>query len=234
MEINAQDIDLLREFRKLTPYYSSVTERTRSTNFAQTSHTAVWTVCSLEARTRLNELGLPYGHKSTAISPPCVEFSRRDYLRGLIDADGSVGYTSRGLPFVSLTTASTAAGAYLCDYAKEVTGVQRAVTRNTRDGIYNILYTMEAGQRLAADLYYPGSLSLARKQVAADSLAVWGRPPGMRVAHTRRRWNETEDRILLKINSPTAAAERLGRTVQSCSLRLWRLRSGQAPTPSDQ
>ncbi|WP_324614335.1 hypothetical protein [Streptomyces kebangsaanensis] len=112
VELSARDIDLLRAFQELTPYSSSITERTRSTNFAETSHTAVWTLCSLEARTLLNELGLPYGRKSKTISPPRGEFSHRDYLRGVIDADGSVGYTGKGFPFVSLTTASTAIGTY--------------------------------------------------------------------------------------------------------------------------
>lgn len=56
----------------------------------------------------------------------------------------------------------------------------------------------------------------------------------MRAAYTTRRWNEHEDRILLRHNNPTSAAEALGRTVQSCSLRLWRLRTGQVPTPSGQ
>jgi hypothetical protein len=234
VELAARDTDILREFQKLTPYSSSITERTRSTNFTATHTSTTWTLCSLEARTTLNDLGLPYGRKSKTIAPPRVDFSGRDYIRGVIDADGSVGYTNKGLPFVSLTTASTAIGHYLCDYAQEVTGVQRTIKRNARDGIYNVLYAMEAGQRLAADLYYPGCLSLARKRAAADSLAAWVRPAGMRSAYTARRWNETEDRILLKLNSPTAAAEALGRTPQSCSLRMWRLRSGQVPIPSQQ
>ncbi|MFD8200575.1 LAGLIDADG family homing endonuclease [Streptomyces sp. NPDC059701] len=231
VELAARDADLLREFQKLTPYSSSITERTRSTNFAATYTSTTWTLCSLEARTILNDLGLPYGRKSKTIAPPRVEFSGRDYLRGVIDADGSVGYTNKGFPFVSLTTASTAIGHHLCDYAQEVTGVQRMIKRNARDGIYNVLYAMEAGQRLAADLYYPGCLSLARKRAAAGSLAAWARPTGMRSAYTARRWNETEDRVLLKLNSPTAAAEALGRTPQSCNLRMWRLRSGRMPMP---
>ncbi|MGW7547557.1 hypothetical protein ACWGKQ_41615 [Streptomyces sp. NPDC054770] len=57
------DAEILQAFQKLTPYYSSITGRTRSTDFAQTSTTAIWTLCSLEARTTLNELGLPYGRK---------------------------------------------------------------------------------------------------------------------------------------------------------------------------
>jgi hypothetical protein len=53
----------------------------------------------------------------------------------------------------------------------------------------------------------------------------------MRASHTARRWNEHEDLILLELNSPKAAADELGRTVQSCSLRLWRLRTGRVPVP---
>ncbi|SBT88507.1 hypothetical protein GA0115233_100329 [Streptomyces sp. DI166] len=233
LEINARDIDLLRAFQKLTPYNSSIIQRTRSTNFAAVHTSAVWSVCSLEARTVLNDLGLPYGRKSETIAPPLGDFAHRDYLRGVIDADGSVGFTSKGFPFVSLTTASTAIGQDLCDYVQEVTGVQRTVKRNTRDSIYNVLIAMEAGQRLAADLYYPGCLALARKQAAADSLAAWIRTAGMRSAYTARRWTAAEDRILLKLNSPTAAAEVLDRTPQSCNLRMWRLRSGKVPMPSN-
>jgi hypothetical protein len=98
VEINARDIELLRQFQKLTPYYSSVSERTRSTNFAELHRSATWSLCSLEARTLINDLGLPYGRKSKTITPPRGEFSPRDYLRGIIDADGSVGFTSKGLP----------------------------------------------------------------------------------------------------------------------------------------
>lgn len=231
VQINSRDIDLLRRFQQLTPYHSRITERSRATNFAQAHRSAIWTLYSLEARTKVNELGLPYGRKSETITPPYIEFSCRDYLRGIIDADGSIGFTGKGWPFVSLTTASTALASYWCDYAKEVTGVERTAKRNGRDAVYNILHAMEPGQRLAAHLYYPGCLSLARKHAAADSLAAWERPADMRSAHTARRWNKTEDRILLELGSPTAAAQVLGRTPQSCSLRMWRLRSGQVPLP---
>ncbi|MEU9882869.1 LAGLIDADG family homing endonuclease [Streptomyces phaeochromogenes] len=232
VEINARDTGILREFQRLTPYNSSITERTRSTNFAETHHSATWTLCSLEARTKINELGLPYGRKSKKITPPRVPFSRRDYLRGVIDADGSVGYTSKGLPFISLTTASTAIGAYLCFYTKKITGVERRIKRNVRDGIYNILYWTEAAQTLGEHLYYPGCLSLSRKQTAADSLAAWVRPADMRVAPERRRWTESEDRMLLRLNNDAAAARELGRTEKSCYIRLWRLRTGLVPMPS--
>jgi hypothetical protein len=232
VEINARDVELLREFQRLTPYNTSITERTRSTNFAEAHHSATWTLCSLEARTLLNDLGLPYGRKSKTITPPRGKFSRRDYLRGVIDADGSVGYTKQGWPFIALTTASTAIGSYLCFYAGKITGAERTLKRNARDGIYNILYTKENAQELAADLYYKDCLSLQRKKNAAESLGAWVRPANMRVAPDRRRWMAREDRVLLQLNDDAAAAKELGRTQKSCYVRLWRLRTGKVP-PAD-
>ncbi|MBW5481918.1 hypothetical protein GPJ59_08500 [Streptomyces bambusae] len=228
VEISARDIHILREFQELTPYHSSITERVRRTNFSASHHAAIWSLCALEARTTLNELGLPYGRKSTTITPPRCEFSRRDYIRGVIDADGSVGYTGQGFPFVSLTTASTAVGAYLCHYAKKVTGAERHIKRNARDSIYNIVYTKEAAQALAEHLYYPDCLGLQRKKDAAAGLATWVRPAGMRIAPPRRRWTPADDAELLRLGDPAAAACALDRTEQSCSMRLWRLRTGKA------
>jgi hypothetical protein len=231
VELKDRDVGVLRDFQRLTPFYSSIRTRRRSTNFSDAHTSVTWSLYSLEARTRLSELGLPYGRKSKTIGPPLIEFSHRDYLRGIIDADGSVGFTGKGYPFIALTTASTALAAYVCRYGQEVTGVERNPRPNSRDGIYNILYSMEVAQRLAAELYYPGCLSLERKREAATSLATWVRPAGMRQVYAKRRWADHEDRILLKLKSPTAAAEALGRTAQSCNLRMWRLRTGQVPLP---
>ncbi|MEU3037237.1 hypothetical protein [Streptomyces griseoaurantiacus] len=231
VEVNVRDIDILHAFQKLTPYNSSVRERIRSTNFAATHHSALWTLCSLEARTRINELGLPYGRKSFTITAPTSDFSVRDYIRGLIDADGSLGYTAKGFPFLSLTTASTAIATCLISHVKTVTSAERVLNRNSRDGIYNIFYAMETAQKLAQHFYYPGCLSLARKHAIADSLAAWSRPPEMRAVHTRRRWNDREDLILLRSDNCALAAQELGRTETSCNLRLWRLRTGQVPMP---
>ncbi|WP_089115616.1 hypothetical protein [Streptomyces sp. SS07] len=227
VEISVRDIAVLHAFQRLTPYNSSITERVRATNFSEEHHSAIWTLCDQEARATVNGLGLPYGRKSKKITPPRVEFSRRDYLRGVIDADGSVGHTGQGLPFVSLTTASAAVGAYLCRYAKAVTGSARQIGRNARDGIYNVVYTKEAAVQLAGHLYYPGCLSLARKQTAATALASWERPADMPVRSPGRRWKPWEDRALLAHDDAETAAAELGRSAASCSVRLWRLKTGK-------
>ncbi|MFJ7130506.1 hypothetical protein [Streptomyces sp. NPDC098101] len=228
VEINARDIQILREFQQLTPYNSSITERTRATNFSKSHHSAIWTLSSLEARNTLDRLGLPYGKKSKKITPPRVPFSRRDYLRGVIDADGSVGFTGQGFPFVSLTTSSTAVGAYLCHYAKKVTGAERRIKRNTRDGIYNVMYTKEAAVQLVTHLYYPDCLALERKKTAAASLTSWERPPGMKVRPPRKPWTAEADRILLVAPTLAHAAAELGRSQSSCQVRRWRLTNGIA------
>lgn len=233
VEINVRDIAVLRAFQRLTPYNSSITERVRATNFSEEHHSAIWTLCDREARATVNGLGLPYGRKSRKITPPRVEFSRRDYLRGVIDADGSVGHTGQGLPFVSLTTASAAVGAYLCRYAKAVTGSARQIGRNARDGIYNVVCTKEAAVRLAGHLYYPGCLSLARKQTSATALASWERPADMPVRSPGRRWKPWEDRALLAHDDAASAAAELGRSAASCSVRLWRLKTGKVRRPED-
>jgi hypothetical protein len=36
-------------------------------------------------------IGIPYGKKSETVNPPSNPFSEKDYIRGLIDGDGSIG-----------------------------------------------------------------------------------------------------------------------------------------------
>ncbi|WP_208637159.1 hypothetical protein [Streptomyces swartbergensis] len=105
--------------------------------------------------------------------------------------------------------------------------------RNARDGIYNVLYTKENAQRLAADLYYEDCFSLERKKVAAASLMTWIRPTDMRVAPERRRWSEQEDRVLLRLGNHAQAAKEPGRTEKSCCIRLWRRQTKKVPLPAD-
>ncbi|MFE4638328.1 hypothetical protein ACFRJ1_33845 [Streptomyces sp. NPDC056773] len=230
-ELNVRDIHILREFQQLTPYNSSITERVRSTNFAESHHSATWAVSSLEARTIVNELGIPYGKKSLTIKPPRTDFSRPDYLRGIIDADGSLGWTAQGWPFLSLVSASTAIAAYLCHYGKKLTGTARTTSRNTRDGVYNVCYYKETAQQLAAHLYYDGCLALDHKKAKADAIQSWVRPADMRIAPPRRRWTAQDDQVLVRLNDPAAAAAALDRTEQSCAMRLWRIRSGRVVAP---
>ena len=222
-EIAQRDVELLREFQRIVPYPSSIRFRTRTTNFAADYTSATWTVHALEARTDLRKLGLPTGRKAAIIAPPTVAFSRPDYLRGLIDADGSIGFTAKGWPFVSIATTSEAIAAFFSAQVLQVTGATRKPGRNVRDGAFNVMVTNDPAAEMAAFLYYDGCLALTRKATAAARIGEWRRPAGMRARYTKRPWTPAEDAVILTRPIREMAAQ-LGRTERSVNARRWRLR----------
>jgi len=182
------------------------------------------TVYDLNFRNALIKLGMVYGRKSYSINLPKSELSEKDYFRGVIDGDGSLGLTSNGYPFVSLVTSSEAfAEAYL-NFLKGITGKAKNITRNKRDGVFNIAIFKEDAQLLAALLYYPDCLALSRKVEAALKIAEWVRPNTMRkIEFERNRWTLEEDSYILT-HTVEESAEFLQRTHKSIKVRLWRIR----------
>jgi LAGLIDADG-like domain len=177
VELSIRDVALLERFQQLVPFPSSITTRTRSTNFKSSYTSAIWTVCALEVRRELIELGLPVGRKSWLVQPPPVPLSSVDYLRGLVDADGSVGSTRLGLPFVSFTTASESLRDFFLSECRDLPGQPRHVARNRRDAFFNPMATRECAVELARALYYEGCLALQRKATAANATKTWSRDP---------------------------------------------------------
>ncbi|RBY87305.1 hypothetical protein DQ244_18250 [Blastococcus sp. TBT05-19] len=236
IELSRRDEGVLHAFTDLFDVRSRVSYRERTTNFGP-HHSATWTACDLGFRRELVELGLPTGRKSATVAPPAGPFSRRDYLRGLIDGDGSVGFTRTGLPFIGFVTASQPLAEFFCDQVLSVVGAHRTANRNTRDSVYNLLVAGEPAAPLADWLYPDGCLALERKREAAALVGTWTRPPGMRARPVagRRRWTAQEDADVFT-GSVREAARRLGRSEQSVSLRRWRLRraadAGQSGDPA--
>jgi len=187
IEIKKSDRVILEQFQQLIPYNSTISERTRTTNFAAASESAVWTVCSLDFRQTLTTLGLPTGRKSDIVVPPSVSLSEPDYFRGWVDANGSVGYTAQDFPFLSLTIASDAIAQAYLHFLASVTGKEKRVTRNARDNIFNIVVTKEDACAVVSTLYPLGCLALPRKEAKARAVTAWTRPAAMRrVAHKPR------------------------------------------------
>ncbi|WP_336031127.1 LAGLIDADG family homing endonuclease [Geodermatophilus sp. FMUSA9-8] len=224
IELAVQDEAVLHEFAGLFPVHSRVSRRVRTTNFGP-HRSAVWTLCDLSVRRELVGLGLPAGPKSALVAPPTVPFSTRDYLRGLVDGDGSVGFTRTGRPFLSFVTASQPLADFFCAQVRAVTGLERTVRRNTRDGVYNPMVASDGAAALASWLYPPGCLALERKRAAAALVAAWTRPPGMRARPVAgaRRWTPDED-VEVMVGTVREAAGRLGRTEKAVALRRFRLR----------
>jgi hypothetical protein len=167
VEIQADDATILTQFALLVPYYSTVSERQRTTNFSVDYRSACWSVYDRSFRETLISIGFPIGRKSQEIVPPTRSFARVDYFRGWLDADGSLGLTSQGLPFLSLTTASYALMEAYVQFIREMTGKQKKPTRNTRDNIFNVTVYKEDARTLAGILYYDDCLALPRKQAQA-------------------------------------------------------------------
>jgi LAGLIDADG-like domain len=231
IELSERDEAVLHSFTNLFDVYSRVSYRERTTNLGK-HRSATWTLCDLAFRRELIELGLPTGPKSSTVAPPVTAFSARDYMRGLIDGDGSVGFSSTGRPLVCFATASQPLAEFFCAQALAVVGAHRTPRRNTRDDIYNLMVAGGPAASLAAWLYPDGCLALERKRRAAASVAAWRRPPGMRARPVAgsRRWTAAEDADVF-IGSIREAASRLGRSEKSVALRRFRLRQATQVPP---
>ncbi|MFE3445491.1 hypothetical protein ACFXNW_20880 [Nocardia sp. NPDC059180] len=226
LELAIRDERILARIAEILPCYSSIKYRTRTTNFAENHQTATLWFFDKEVRRSIASLGVSVGPKSGIIQPPGEPFAEPDYLRGLLDGDGSVGFTCKGEPFISFVTSSAAAAEFFCWIVKRVCGVTRTARRNKRDGVFNVMVKNIAAAQLAAWVWYsPGVISIDRKRAAATKVAAWApaAEKAGRYGVTRRAWTAHDDEIILT-HEQTMAAEILGRTMSSVSVRKCRLR----------
>ena len=223
LEVAVRDAELLPLMAGFLPCHAQIRRRTRVTNFSaeRQYETAILTVCAQPVRRFFQESGVLVGKKSADVAPPVGDFLAADYVRGLIDGDGSVGITATGRPFISFVTASEPLARYLASVIHDVCGVDRNPGRNARDGVFNLMVASQPACDLAAWLYYDGCLALSRKKVAAALLAEWT-PPSTRYGARMKRWNPADDAVVRSM-SLEAAALQLGRTEASISMRRWRL-----------
>ena len=227
IEVKERDAHILRSFQKLFPlFYSSITKRTRDTNFKKNYVSFVLSIFDMEFRNKINKLGVSYGKKSLIVAPPKGNFCEKDYIRGLIDGDGSVGITGKGVPFVSITVKSEALKNYLCDIIIKITGERKRVVRNKRDNIYNIMINREKAQKFIRYLYYPDCFTLKRKLKGAQTALKWKRPKELKKISSKF-WEPIEDTYILNY-SIEKACTKLERTERSIKIRLWRLKNKNA------
>jgi hypothetical protein len=233
IELKVGDRAILESFQGLFLEHSTISQRTRDTNFQKEYTSVAWTLYNQELRGVLNLLGLPYGRKSDNVAPPAHPFSIPDYFRGLVDGDGSLGLTGQGYPFLSFTTKSSELASAFLVLIEDVTGKVKTNRPNTRDKVYNLCVFKEDAQALASYLYYPGSLSLARKREQAQKVADWIRPSTMvKVTWQRKRWSPAEDAIVLSLPTHEAMAK-LRRSEKSVLIRLCRLRQARSDLEYD-
>lgn len=99
-----------------------------------------------------------------------------DYWRGIIDGDGSLGFTKNGIPYISLVTCSEILSNQYIIFLEQIIGYKKITTKNKRDSAYNIMVTNENAQKVIKRLYYKDCLSINRKYNMAIDIINWIRP----------------------------------------------------------
>ena len=222
IEMRCEDADVLEQLASVIPYYSPISTRTRATNFSPEHKSATLRVYAQEFRNELVRLGMSYGKKSETADVPRCEFSQADYFRGIIDGDGSLGFTSGGFPFLSLCTASENLAVAFESFTKQVTGKEKRLNRNSRDSVFNVILFKEDAQAVAATLYDGDCVSISRKKRLSLEIQAWKRPSSMRRVLRKKFWTEEQDRYV-RSHTIEESAFALQRTAQSVKTRLWRL-----------
>jgi len=224
-ELKASDAPVLRSLAEIVPYRSHFRYRCRDTNFARVYESAILTFHDLRFRRELSALGYVSGKKSQTTTVPRCEYDEIGFWRGVVDGDGSLGITGIDRPFVSLVTASQQLRDAYVEFVTRVAGTRPDPKRNARDRVFNIVVFDEPAQVLARRLYAEASIAIPRKAYAARVVQSWERPNNRkRVDFERRRWTPEEDRRVLESLPQALVAAELGRTVNSISIRRWRLR----------
>jgi len=216
--LSSKDRWILEQFVPLIPFNSSVHDRVADTNFKAAYHSSTLTVHALEFRTELNRLGIPYGRKSHLVNYPSAPCSEVDYFRGVIDADGALGITGKGFPFMSVVFVNEGLAYTYIAFLSKLLGKTKTTSRD-KDGLFHLSVYKEDAQLLANTLYYTGCLALPRKVAKAREVSAWVRPVNMLLKPAQPRWTAAEDNFIVNKSLEEAVAT-LQRTEKSIRTRL--------------
>jgi len=224
LELSVRDSDIIYKLQEIIPYKSYVKIRTRDTNFKDNYTSIALKVYEKEFRDFLVDNGVPYGKKSNVIKPLEDLSYEVDYVRGLIDGDGTVSFDKNGRPLLSLTTNSDEIRDYIVNYfANIIKEEPLGIKKNKRDNIYNICYCGIRAYEIIPTIYYDNCLSIDRKYNAALKIKEW-KPDYKKVFC--KDWSKEQDDIVLS-NSVQDSILKLDRTESSIKNRLFRLTHGK-------
>lgn len=228
IELAAKDIDILDKIEKLLSEQQIHViryTRIRDTNFSKKSKSVSLSVFNWEFRKHISKY-IPYGKKSETVRPPIniPNFKKYDYIRGITDADGSLGITSLNRPFWSLCTSSEYIKSFLLKEIEDCLGIIKRINKTKRDNVYNITLFDEAAVTFINLLYKNSTIFLDRKYSKYLDIQNWVRTTPKRKG-CQKTWLEWEDRLVL--NSTISLKDKckiLNRTKSSIKTRQWRLR----------
>lgn len=175
LEVNINDESLLLKMAELIPN-SYVNYRVRDTNFKKQYKSVIFSNCNLWFRKIFIDSGFPIRDKTVLANTPQCEYSERDFWRGVIDGDGSIGFTNEGTPFVSLITTSDTLKQAFINLLYNKLGITKRVHRNKRDNAYNIIIKNEQAVKFSRWLYTDNDcLHLNRKYQDSVKISSWVR-----------------------------------------------------------
>ena len=174
LEVSERDKDIVEKLCSLYPE-SHMRIRTRSTNFSDNYTSYSFVNGMISFRTWLIDSGYPKKDKTILASTPTIEYSEIDFWRGVIDGDGSLGYTKDNVPFLSLITKSENLKEQYLKFLDSKMGIKKSIKRNSRDGVYNICIFSEAAMDLSKLLYIykTPELYIDRKYRSAEKIQNW-------------------------------------------------------------
>lgn len=227
VELSSKDIVLLDSFEGILNEIVTVhrSGRERDTNFKDNHKSCILTIHDFNLRKQLLPY-IPVGKKSLKIEPPVdlPNFNKVAYLRGLTDADGSLGITAEDKPFWSLCTSSEAIKEFVLQDIKKELNFEKRIERNKRDSVYNISMFNEDAVIYTKLLYNDSGIHLDRKFEEYKKVQMWIRTVPKRPGRAKH-WLPYEDYIVLDYKlSMKDKCKLLERSISSIKTRAWRLK----------
>jgi hypothetical protein len=220
LELSDRDNDIIHKINQEMSN-TKISKRIRNTNFKENYKSISLSIFDIKLRNDLKKY-IPIGNKSKIIYKP-DNVIEKDYWRGIIDGDGSLGITKNNIPFISLVTKSNLLANSYIEYIKNIVGVEKSTTPNKRDNIYNIMLTNENAQILIKELYYDNCFGIDRKINKAIEILLWKRPnERIKVTWKKTKWTKYEDDFIIT-HTLEESMKDLNRTEKSIKIRLYRL-----------
>lgn len=225
IELSIKDEDILLKMSSLLNGFNpKITYRIRDTNFKEDYESCILSIYVKEFRDYLEKY-IPCGKKSDTVKPPEESWLvKYDYIRGLTDADGSIGITKKNIPFWSFCTGSSYLKEFIVKCIYDDLGLEKRISRNKRDNIFNIMLSNESANDFCSLLYQDSSIHLNRKYESYILNQYWERSVPKK-SGTPKKWLLCEDKI---ITSKELSLEEkvilLKRSKNSIKTRIWRLK----------
>lgn len=221
IELSYRDKDILIKFNEIFKERGKIRDRVRDTNFKKNYKSSILEIHYKDIRDYLKSFGLIAGKKGDKAYIP-ESINTKHYLRGYLDGNGSLGYTSANFPFLSVTTPSKLLKNSFCDFIYDITGKRKDINPNKRDRIYNVGVYKEDAQKIASSLYKNSEIHLDRKHKSYLEIMEWVRPKNM-IIKNKKAWTQNEDGFI-KTHTLNESIEKLGRSKSSIKTRKWRLK----------